>query len=191
MLSVVKLVACIVTCWQCVNQCIRGKLYCKSFHWIKVFYKCSHLPLNVKHSNVFTLIPSCRLPTSHTCFNALLLPEYSSKEKLKERLLKAITYAKGFGMLWQIHKEKFSDCILTKKGVLQQYRGKCHETKCCSNPVPNQPLPSQAPLSAFNLLPLRVSFIYIMFPKEFNTALSYYLVHLSHVFCFWANIKKI
>ncbi|XP_040896723.1 ubiquitin-protein ligase E3A isoform X2 [Toxotes jaculatrix] len=40
-----------------------------------------------------------RLPTSHTCFNALLLPEYSSKEKLKERLLKAITYAKGFGML--------------------------------------------------------------------------------------------
>uniref|UniRef100_A0A3Q2Y5U8 Ubiquitin-protein ligase E3A n=1 Tax=Hippocampus comes TaxID=109280 RepID=A0A3Q2Y5U8_HIPCM len=40
-----------------------------------------------------------RLPTSHTCFNALLLPEYSSKEKLQERLLKAITYAKGFGML--------------------------------------------------------------------------------------------
>uniref|UniRef100_A0AAZ3QPF1 Ubiquitin-protein ligase E3A n=1 Tax=Oncorhynchus tshawytscha TaxID=74940 RepID=A0AAZ3QPF1_ONCTS len=40
-----------------------------------------------------------RLPTSHTCFNALLLPEYDSKEKLKERLLKAITYAKGFGML--------------------------------------------------------------------------------------------
>ncbi|XP_049574872.1 ubiquitin-protein ligase E3A isoform X1 [Syngnathus scovelli] len=42
---------------------------------------------------------SDRLPTSHTCFNALLLPEYSSKEKLRERLLKAITYAKGFGML--------------------------------------------------------------------------------------------
>ncbi|XP_018418857.1 PREDICTED: ubiquitin-protein ligase E3A [Nanorana parkeri] len=40
-----------------------------------------------------------RLPTSHTCFNVLLLPEYSNKEKLKERILKAITYAKGFGML--------------------------------------------------------------------------------------------
>ncbi|XP_045553458.1 ubiquitin-protein ligase E3A isoform X3 [Salmo salar] len=40
-----------------------------------------------------------RLPTSHTCFNALLLPEYDTKDKLKERLLKAITYAKGFGML--------------------------------------------------------------------------------------------
>ncbi|XP_078602586.1 ubiquitin-protein ligase E3A-like isoform X1 [Branchiostoma floridae x Branchiostoma japonicum] len=42
---------------------------------------------------------SDRLPTSHTCFNVLLLPEYSSKDKLKERLLKAITHAKGFGML--------------------------------------------------------------------------------------------
>uniref|UniRef100_A0A2K5S5X5 HECT-type E3 ubiquitin transferase n=1 Tax=Cebus imitator TaxID=2715852 RepID=A0A2K5S5X5_CEBIM len=40
-----------------------------------------------------------RLPTSHSCFNVLLLPEYSSKEKLKERLLKAIMHAKGFGML--------------------------------------------------------------------------------------------
>uniref|UniRef100_A0A672KH62 Ubiquitin-protein ligase E3A n=1 Tax=Sinocyclocheilus grahami TaxID=75366 RepID=A0A672KH62_SINGR len=42
---------------------------------------------------------SDRLPTSHTCFNVLLLPEYSTIEKLRERLLKAITYAKGFGML--------------------------------------------------------------------------------------------
>ncbi|XP_022220352.2 ubiquitin-protein ligase E3A isoform X2 [Drosophila obscura] len=42
---------------------------------------------------------SDRLPTSHTCFNVLLLPEYSSKEKLEERLMKAINYSKGFGML--------------------------------------------------------------------------------------------
>ncbi|XP_023210591.1 ubiquitin-protein ligase E3A-like [Centruroides sculpturatus] len=42
---------------------------------------------------------SDRLPTAHTCFNVLLLPEYSSKEKLQERLLKAINYSKGFGML--------------------------------------------------------------------------------------------
>ncbi|XP_076446588.1 ubiquitin-protein ligase E3A-like isoform X2 [Babylonia areolata] len=40
-----------------------------------------------------------KLPTSHTCFNVLLLPDYSTKEKLKERLVKAIMYAKGFGML--------------------------------------------------------------------------------------------
>ncbi|XP_033157414.1 ubiquitin-protein ligase E3A [Drosophila mauritiana] len=42
---------------------------------------------------------SDRLPTSHTCFNVLLLPEYSSREKLEERLMKAINYSKGFGML--------------------------------------------------------------------------------------------
>ncbi|XP_050691382.1 ubiquitin-protein ligase E3A-like isoform X2 [Eriocheir sinensis] len=44
--------------------------------------------------------PDCdRLPTAHTCFNVLLLPEYSSKEKLKDRLYKAIKYSQGFGML--------------------------------------------------------------------------------------------
>lgn len=42
---------------------------------------------------------SDRLPTSHTCFNVLLLPEYASREKLEDRLLKAINYSKGFGML--------------------------------------------------------------------------------------------
>ncbi|KFM81417.1 Ubiquitin-protein ligase E3A, partial [Stegodyphus mimosarum] len=42
---------------------------------------------------------SDRLPTAHTCFNVLLLPEYGTKEKLEERLLKAINYSKGFGML--------------------------------------------------------------------------------------------
>ncbi|XP_044727584.1 ubiquitin-protein ligase E3A isoform X2 [Chrysoperla carnea] len=42
---------------------------------------------------------SDRLPTAHTCFNVLLLPEYSSKEKLYDRLVKAINYSKGFGMM--------------------------------------------------------------------------------------------
>ena len=36
---------------------------------------------------------------AHTCYNVLLLPEYGNKEKLKERLMKAIDYSKGFGML--------------------------------------------------------------------------------------------
>lgn len=40
-----------------------------------------------------------RLPTAHTCFNVILLPDYKNRDKLKERLHKAITYAKGFGML--------------------------------------------------------------------------------------------
>lgn len=39
-----------------------------------------------------------RLPTSHTCFNALILPEYSSFEKLSERLTTAISNAQGFGL---------------------------------------------------------------------------------------------
>lgn len=39
------------------------------------------------------------LPTAHTCFNVLLLPEYSSLEKLQEKLSKAIDNAEGFGLL--------------------------------------------------------------------------------------------
>jgi hypothetical protein len=39
-----------------------------------------------------------RLPTAHTCFNQLDLPEYNTKEQLKERLLLAIHEGKeGFG----------------------------------------------------------------------------------------------
>lgn len=41
---------------------------------------------------------SDRLPTSHTCFNTLLLPDYGSREKLRERLLTAIDNARGFGL---------------------------------------------------------------------------------------------
>ena len=42
---------------------------------------------------------SDRLPTAHTCFNVLLLCEYRSKEKLRERLLTAIQNAEGFGLI--------------------------------------------------------------------------------------------
>eukprot|EP00123_Amoebidium_parasiticum_P011940 comp21004_c0_seq1/m.28191 comp21004_c0_seq1/g.28191 ORF comp21004_c0_seq1/g.28191 comp21004_c0_seq1/m.28191 type:complete len:730 (-) comp21004_c0_seq1:291-2480(-) len=42
---------------------------------------------------------SDRLPTAHTCFNVLLLCEYSSLEKLRERLITAIQNAEGFGMI--------------------------------------------------------------------------------------------
>lgn len=38
------------------------------------------------------------LPTAHTCFNILLLPEYSSREKVAERLKKAIHECEGFGL---------------------------------------------------------------------------------------------
>lgn len=41
---------------------------------------------------------SNKLPTSHTCFNALLLPEYASKTKMHDRLKVAIMNAEGFGL---------------------------------------------------------------------------------------------
>lgn len=42
---------------------------------------------------------SDRLPTAHTCFNVLLLSEYSSKDKLKEMLRIAIENCEGFGLI--------------------------------------------------------------------------------------------
>ena len=39
-----------------------------------------------------------RLPTSMTCFGRLLLPEYSSRERLEERLRLAIENSRGFGV---------------------------------------------------------------------------------------------
>ena len=42
---------------------------------------------------------SCRLPSAHTCFNVLLLPEYPDPKILKKNLLLAITEgAVGFGL---------------------------------------------------------------------------------------------
>ena len=42
---------------------------------------------------------SNRLPTAHTCFNVLLLPEYQSVDLLRDRLLKALDNAMGFGLV--------------------------------------------------------------------------------------------
>uniref|UniRef100_A0A6B2LGV1 HECT-type E3 ubiquitin transferase n=1 Tax=Arcella intermedia TaxID=1963864 RepID=A0A6B2LGV1_9EUKA len=39
-----------------------------------------------------------QLPTAMTCFHVLLLPEYSSHEKLKSKLLVALENCKGFGL---------------------------------------------------------------------------------------------
>jgi ubiquitin-protein ligase E3 A len=41
---------------------------------------------------------SNKLPTSHTCFNTLLLPSYRSSDKLEDRLRLAILNAEGFGL---------------------------------------------------------------------------------------------
>ena len=39
------------------------------------------------------------LPNSRTCSNLLLIPEYSSKEKLRQKLLLAIEHKEGFGLI--------------------------------------------------------------------------------------------
>ena len=40
-----------------------------------------------------------KLPSSHTCFNQLCLPVYSSKDILRNKLLMAIENSTGFGMV--------------------------------------------------------------------------------------------
>ena len=40
-----------------------------------------------------------RLPSAHTCFNHLLLPEYQQKEKLYQQLYKAISDTEGFHII--------------------------------------------------------------------------------------------
>jgi hypothetical protein len=39
-----------------------------------------------------------RLPTAHTCFNTLMLPEYTTPEALRERLALALANHEGFGL---------------------------------------------------------------------------------------------
>lgn len=40
-----------------------------------------------------------KLPTSHTCFNQLVVPDYSSKDILRAKLLAAIENSTGFGLV--------------------------------------------------------------------------------------------
>ena len=40
-----------------------------------------------------------QLPSAHTCFNNLILPNYKNKEKKKKNLLIAINYSEGFGLI--------------------------------------------------------------------------------------------
>ncbi len=42
---------------------------------------------------------SDQLPTSHTCFNHMLIPDYASKDKLRRMLRLALQNSKGFGLI--------------------------------------------------------------------------------------------
>ena len=52
-------------------------------------------------SFTITKIPgdSDRLPSAHTCFNTLLLPQYSAFDKLESKLRLAIKHNQGFGLI--------------------------------------------------------------------------------------------
>ncbi|XP_062508661.1 probable E3 ubiquitin-protein ligase HECTD2 isoform X2 [Corticium candelabrum] len=62
----------------------------------------NRVPLKGISSLAFTIQrngpDSDRLPTAMTCFNRLLLPEYSDKNKLTDRLTKALENSRGFGL---------------------------------------------------------------------------------------------
>lgn len=45
-----------------------------------------------------SLAPPYTLPQAHTCFNQLMLPEYPSRDVLREKLSIAVQYAEGFGL---------------------------------------------------------------------------------------------
>lgn len=40
-----------------------------------------------------------RIPSAHTCFNDVILPKYSSKEIMRQKLLQALEHKEGFGLI--------------------------------------------------------------------------------------------
>lgn len=44
------------------------------------------------------LVCTHMLPQAHTCFNQLMLPDYPTRDILKEKLSIAIAYSEGFGL---------------------------------------------------------------------------------------------
>ena len=63
---------------------------------------CDRAPLDGLGSMRFVIqkggADSDRLPVAHTCFNTLILPEYSSRGKLQKKLMTAIENSEGFGL---------------------------------------------------------------------------------------------
>mmetsp|Transcript_2710 Transcript_2710/g.3168 ORF Transcript_2710/g.3168 Transcript_2710/m.3168 type:complete len:107 (-) Transcript_2710:34-354(-) len=64
---------------------------------------CDKAPVSGLESIQFIIVKNGsddeKLPCAQTCFNLLLLPEYSTRARLKEALLLAIENSEGFGML--------------------------------------------------------------------------------------------
>ncbi|OJJ50206.1 hypothetical protein ASPZODRAFT_139522 [Penicilliopsis zonata CBS 506.65] len=71
-------------------------------HLLEFVTASDRVPVNGISSIMFVIQKNgtgdVRLPTSLTCFGRLLLPEYSSKKVLEEKLTKALENAQGFGV---------------------------------------------------------------------------------------------
>lgn len=57
-----------------------------------------NLPFEIRDNDWLTVWVLQRVPTSLTCFGRLLLPEYSGRKKLREKLKLALENGKGFGV---------------------------------------------------------------------------------------------
>lgn len=89
----------VVAFWQIVESMD------KEFHLklLKFITGNDRLPIGGASSLKFTIMKNgCdteRLPSAQTCFNTLLIPEYSTGEKLMEKLYKAIEMTAGFYLM--------------------------------------------------------------------------------------------
>ena len=62
---------------------------------------CDRAPINGLSSLPFVISRNANdieLPSAHTCFNNLILPDYKNKELMKNKILTAINYSEGFGL---------------------------------------------------------------------------------------------
>ena len=84
--------------WKCVSGMSRDE----QIEFLRFTTGCSRAPLGGLGKLNFKLQRSGpdgeALPTAHTCFNTLLLPDYSTFDKLKRKLLIAIHQYEGFGL---------------------------------------------------------------------------------------------
>jgi hypothetical protein len=74
----------------------------KKAHLLEFVTASDRVPVNGIASIMFVIqkngVGDARLPTSLTCFGRLLLPEYSSRSVMEEKLGKALENAQGFGV---------------------------------------------------------------------------------------------
>lgn len=82
----------VVQFWEVVSELSdddKEKLLCFSIGTTSLPSK-GFVELNPKFHIVFGAPDEKALPTSHTCFHMLMLPKYSSKELLRQKLLTAV-----------------------------------------------------------------------------------------------------